>query len=225
MNCRYLAEGMLSLATPSTEKTFDFRFDATVTIVNSRPYGAHPFQIQLDNGMVDLSGLRDILQTVPMIAVGEADFVELLVFSGEPFNSFFLGVALIAFESRPTSLVVALFRQLVGHVVAILDKKHTHGGPVLTSRALQRVLSAAPSDPFAVEAFNKLCLDKSNRFQTTQELGRYQSAGVQEFRDQQFISFAGPDATKLTSKLAVSLAAVMNCSNGIVAIAAPKVNC
>ena len=136
----------------------------------------------------------------------------------------FAQVATRALSSKVSGHFISFFRQLLAHVTANLDKRFSIGESILTTKAVRRHLSSVPSDVDLGDVpARRMILNKSNRHFTNRELGRYQNAGTAVLRNEQFISMAGPDGTKMTSKLPISMAALMGQSHGMVAMGSPLV--
>ena len=128
-------------------------------------------------------------------------------------------IASLYVEDTPAHCIC---RCLVWEVTNIIEKRYiAAAGGVNNVRGTKRQLSQVYSDSGTTVAVETPIWDPKHWKHVERELGRYQTAAVEAFKDAIDISFSGPDGSKIGTEFSCTVAGIMNSTNKKVCVALP----
>ena len=122
-------------------------------------------------------------------------------------------------------LISSVFKQVLWKVGHEVEKHVARSYPMLGADGRLHG-DGDPSEPDAMpqQTMQPLpCYDKKNFRHTSRDLGRYQKASLTSLHNEQNLSFAGPDASKVGTDFACMLSVCLGARSGKAAICNPQV--
>ena len=127
------------------------------------------------------------------------------------------------YKASGTSMFVVLFKQLVWGLVNIIESKLMKCPSLVDDYTHSRPLDRMPSDIDSIVISDKPIYDPKNKRHTTKELCRYIAASKFHFHGAQFLTFGGPDGSKIGTDLSLVVGAIGDSETMKVGVCVPQV--
>ena len=203
---------------------FDLRIRLDPLVRRTWPdlVGKFPALLMVRGGKVDLSDYSLALGELRMQGQSADLFENLMEFNGFEFSAFFIECWRLSARIGPASPYTIVFKQVLWGTLNRIEKRIGAFVGARDQRGLKRELSNAPTDVLASCMVLKGVYDPRNKRHTAAQLCRYIEATNMAMAPAQFLSFAGPDASKIGTDFCCSVGAIANQTSGKTAVLCPQ---
>ena len=206
--------------------TFVCRLDLAARRTSLSPFiGRNPFAVSVNAaGIVDMSEFMTTCQAVSldMPAADSNALLECNQFHGQDFRTMFTALVVMAYTSKSQWFLV-FCGQMPMLATAVVESKFMTRAPPMEMAGKRRVVQRYASDVSDKATETLPFYNPKNIRHTRRETDRLLRAQRAIFSNSQFVSFGGPDGTKIGTDSNIFVGAVMDGVSGVTTWAMPQV--